>query len=180
MKGKFAAHSKMNFSWVIEHVIGGSCGPHSRHELDLLKECGVGALVRMMERAIAASLNREAQDIGLADLHEPVPDYTAPSQEQIDRMISFVQQCVSKEIPVGVSCDAGKGRTGTVLACYLVAKGANADDAIEQIRRLRPGSIETRDQEQAIHIFAQRLQTERAQHQYAGPILHLHRVDPAG
>ena len=162
MKGKFAAHSKMNFSWVIEYVICGSCGPHSRHELNLFKECGAGRLVRMMEEAIAASLNREAQDTGLADLHEPVPDYTTPSQEQIDRMISFAQRCISKEISVGVSCDAGKGRTGTVLACYLVAEGANADDAIEQIHRLRSGSIETRDQEQAIHIFAQRLQTERA------------------
>lgn len=156
------AHSStMNFSWVIEHEIAGSRGPYSRHELDLLKQYGVGALVRMMEGAIAAGLHTEAQSMGLADLCEPVRDYSAPSQEQIDRMIAFAKQHVSEGIPVGVSCDAGKGRTGTVLACYLVAKGASAGEAISKIRHLRPGSIETPEQEESVHTFARRLQTER-------------------
>ena len=35
------------------------------------------------------------------------------------------------------------GRTGTVLAAYLVAsKGLSAEEAISAVRRLRPGSIE--------------------------------------
>ncbi|NXT20028.1 DUS23 phosphatase, partial [Syrrhaptes paradoxus] len=50
----------------------------------------------------------------------------------------------------------GHGRTGTMLACYLAkARKMSGDDAIREIRRLRPGSIETREQEQAVIRFCQ-------------------------
>ena len=53
-----------------------------------------------------------------------------------------------------VHCDAGIGRTGTMLACYLVSKGYNAEKAIEEVRIKRPGSIETVKQEEVIVKFA--------------------------
>ena len=51
---------------------------------------------------------------------------------------------------VGVHCGAGMGRTGTFLAAYLVSQGMTAHDAIAEVRRLRPGSIETPAQERAV------------------------------
>lgn len=58
---------------------------------------------------------------------------------------------------VGVHCALGFGRTGTMLACYLVKEqGLAAGDAIAEIRRLRPGSIETYEQEKAVFQFYQR------------------------
>lgn len=58
---------------------------------------------------------------------------------------------------VGVHCALGFGRTGTMLACYLVKeRGLAAGDAIAEIRRLRPGSIETYEQEKAVFQFYQR------------------------
>jgi atypical dual specificity phosphatase len=47
------------------------------------------------------------------------------------------------------------GRTGTLLACYLVSLGLSPDAAIQQIRTVRPGSIETAEQEAAVAAFAQ-------------------------
>ncbi|NXE30961.1 DUS23 phosphatase, partial [Ardeotis kori] len=48
----------------------------------------------------------------------------------------------------------GHGRTGTMLACYLAkAREMSGGDAIREIRRLRPGSIETQEQEQAVMRF---------------------------
>ncbi|NWX09416.1 DUS23 phosphatase, partial [Caloenas nicobarica] len=50
----------------------------------------------------------------------------------------------------------GYGRTGTMLACYLAkARDMSGADAIREIRRLRPGSIETREQEEAVIRFCQ-------------------------
>ncbi len=60
---------------------------------------------------------------------------------------------------VAVHCAAGLGRTGVVLACYLIDKGLNATNAIARIRRLRPGSIETEDQEKAVEEFYWKRQT---------------------
>ena len=55
---------------------------------------------------------------------------------------------------VGVHCAMGCGRTGTILACYLVAsEGYSADDAIIEARKRRKGSIETRRQEQAVRDY---------------------------
>ena len=56
--------------------------------------------------------------------------------------------------PVAVHCRAGYGRTGTMLACYLVAvEEYSAADAITETRRRRSWSIETEQQEQAVFDF---------------------------
>ena len=69
-------------------------------------------------------------------------------------MIQFIEYSLSNHRTVGVSCGAGLGRTGTILACYLVTQGYDADAAINQIRKNRPGSIETQEQEDAIKAYA--------------------------
>ena len=50
----------------------------------------------------------------------------------------FVHNAIAKGRPVAVSCGAGCGRTGTVLACYLVSAGYSAEEAIQQLLALRP------------------------------------------
>jgi atypical dual specificity phosphatase len=142
-----------NFSWLVRDEIAGSAAPRSPEDIAELRQLGVCALVRMADDPIA---HRLAQDItleGLEDCHEPVPDFTAPTVSQIKRMVSFIQQCLSQGKPVAVSCGAGFGRTGTILACYLVSKGRSADAAILEVRRKRPGSIETAGQERAVRDY---------------------------
>ncbi|MDW0340799.1 MAG: dual specificity protein phosphatase family protein, partial [Nitrososphaeraceae archaeon] len=56
--------------------------------------------------------------------------------------------------PVLVHCAAGKGRTGTILAAYLLKKeNLSARDAITRIRNLRPGSIQTDSQEKSLYEY---------------------------
>ncbi|ETE56691.1 Dual specificity protein phosphatase 23, partial [Ophiophagus hannah] len=58
---------------------------------------------------------------------------------------------------VAVHCLLGFGRTGTMLACYLSKiHKITGVDAIQKLRQLRPGSIETYDQEKAVVQFYQR------------------------
>ena len=70
-------------------------------------------------------------------------------------MIEFIDRETAAKRPVVVSCYAGIGRTGTVLACYLIHRGQDPVDAINRIRELRPGSIQTPEQEEAVYGYAE-------------------------
>lgn len=142
----------MNFSWVLEGEVAGSEGPTSQNALNFLAGLGVRSIIRMETNTVAVE---SGGAVDLVDMFEPVPDFTAPHQEQIHRMIEFIDTQVVKEgRPTVVTCYAGIGRTGTVLACYLVHRGSRADQAIRKVRQLRPGSIQTRDQEAAVYEYA--------------------------
>jgi atypical dual specificity phosphatase len=61
-----------------------------------------------------------------------------------------------------VHCAAGKGRTGSVLAAYLVKKqGVTAEEAIEKIRSMRPGSIQSVVQETAVSMYEKYLKSKK-------------------
>ena len=142
----------MNFGWVLENELGGSQGPVSLQDLFFLYNQGVRAVIRMEERTIPADTGGY---VDIIDLFVPVRDFTPPSQEQIKQMVDFIEeQAVRNGRPVAVSCYAGIGRTGTVLACYLVRRGSAPADAINEVRRLRPGSIQTPEQEAAVCEYA--------------------------
>ncbi|MQG10604.1 MAG: protein tyrosine phosphatase [SAR202 cluster bacterium] len=142
----------MNFGWVLDDELAGSQGPASLDDLSFLYSQGVRAIVRMEERTIAAN---NGNQFDLVDLFVPVPDFTPPDPDQILRMIEFIDRETAAKRPVVVSCYAGIGRTGTVLACYLIHRGQDPVDAINRIRELRPGSIQTPEQEEAVYGYAE-------------------------
>ena len=142
----------MNFGWILNDELAGSQGPASVDDLSFLYHQGVRAVVRMEERTIAAD---SGNSFDLVDMFEPVPDFTPPELDQIQRMIEFIDQQTAEQRPVVVSCYAGIGRTGTVLACYLVHRGATPEGAINRIRELRQGSVQTPEQETAVYGYAE-------------------------
>lgn len=77
-----------------------------------------------------------------------------------------VLDCIEREIAdsgkVAVHCRAGNGRTGTVLAGYVMKmKNISAMDAVRTIRQCRPYSVETRAQEESVKLLQQHLEEER-------------------
>ncbi len=144
-----------NFSWLIEGEVAGHAQPASEEDLKWLYSQGVRSLLRMSEKTLVdpAVINR----IGLIDLHIPVKDFTAPSLPEIEQMIDFMLKSVLEGKPVGVSCGAGNGRTGTVLACYLVARDHTAEGLVIQVRRKRPESVEKTEQWEVIRQYLDQL-----------------------
>lgn len=143
-----------NFSWVIEDKLAGLARPQSEDSLKLLKSKGVDALVSLTEDPLDPALLEKYQ---IQAVHLPVPDFTAPSLDQLDQAVHSIDAFLDQGQKVGVHCGAGLGRTGTVLAAYLVSKGASAREAIGQVRAKRPHSIETAEQEAIVVTYRDHL-----------------------
>jgi atypical dual specificity phosphatase len=151
--------TRLNFSWIIDNRLAGSRGPRSRSELIALKQQGLGALVRLVEPYESWVTSKEIDGVGLEDYNEPVPDFHAPTQVQIDKIITYIDSHIESGIPVGVSCNAGIGRSGVILACYLVHKGLTPKDALELVRRKRGRGPEVPEQIIAVEEYWLRIKS---------------------
>src|SRR5207244_3491621 len=133
--------------------------PYPLEDLIWLREQGLQLLISLTEIPLRSDWLNEA---GLLSIHIPIEDMHAPTLEQLDSCVSAIRRAREHGMGLAVHCAAGLGRTGTVLAAYLVSQGFSAREAIARVRELRPGSIETPEQEAAIEEYARRLQSDSA------------------
>jgi len=151
-----------NFSFILQGRLAGMERPGSygklRDDLEFLKIQNIHAIVSLTETPLEKAF---IEEFGFRYLHLPIPDFTPPSNEQIERFLSFYQGVEKDGCATLVHCGAGMGRTGTMLACVLVAKGTAPEAAIDKVRTERPYSIETEEQEDAIRAFAALLAKRR-------------------
>ncbi len=138
------------FSWVIADQLAGMPQP-SQAELSWASEEGVTMLVSLTESGTDPDL---AAVVGIDVVHIPVPDMTAPGLHQLHHFVTTVGPAMKRGEGVGVHCLAGMGRTGTFLAAWFIWDGMTAEEAILHVRSLRPGSIETDEQEAVLFQFA--------------------------
>ncbi len=147
-----------NFSYLVDGKIAGSgfpsVGMGLPKALQWLADEGFRGILTLTEYDLPRGVLEER---GFKSEHVPIQDFTPPRPEQIEQSLQFID-AVSKEGAILVHCAAGHGRTGTILACYLVATGMSAEEAIAEVRHKRPGSIETFEQEESIHEYAKSLQ----------------------
>jgi atypical dual specificity phosphatase len=148
------------FSWIEKPLLAALARPSDPEDFTWLRKQGIEVLVSLTEDRPRRDWVEEAN---LLVFHEPMEDMEAPTQEQLDRCVSAILKANAKNMGVAVHCGAGLGRTGVVLAAYLVAKGMSAQNAVARVRRLRPGSIETDEQAEAVERFARRKRQESPQ-----------------
>jgi atypical dual specificity phosphatase len=103
---------------------------------------------------IETPLRRDwVNDAGILMVQEPIDDMEAPTQDQLDRCVSAISRAPERNM--------GVARTGVVIAAYLIHQGQTARDEIAKVRRLRPGSIETQEQAEAVAEFGRRRKRRR-------------------
>ena len=112
------------------------------HELRALKVQHMGTMVRARH---------------MAWHHLPIPDIAAPGAgfETAWRGAGEVlRQRLHSGFSILIHCKGGLGRAGTIAARLLVELGWTPARAIAEVRRIRPGAIETRAQERHVRAVA--------------------------
>ncbi len=140
-----------NFSWVEEGKLAGSGLPVNEEEFKWLIQKGIRSIISVREVPLPS---KWLDGSNIDYLHLMVEDYGAPSMEVMDEAVDYIDKKISSGKPVLVHCAAGKGRTGAVLAAYLIKKeNLTAEKAIEKIRLMRPGSVQSLTQETALSMY---------------------------
>jgi atypical dual specificity phosphatase len=147
-----------SFNWILDGRLAGMGRPYGSTETDYLKAVGVDLLVSLTESPLAPDILNSA---GCRNIHVPVPDLSKPSDGQIDTVVREIDKTLKSGGKAVVHCGAGMGRTGVLLACYLVFTGKRAEEAMAEVRSRRHGSIETPEQEQCVRDYAERLRSSR-------------------
>jgi atypical dual specificity phosphatase len=159
------------FYWLVDGVLAGCPRPGSGRgggygrgrggddealidaDLAWLREQGIGAILSMTEEPLpGGSLERH----DLEGLHLPVDDLRPPAPRQLQAALAFIDWQRVNGRAVAVHCLMGQGRTGTVLAAYLIRDGRTPDDALRELRSVCPGAVGSPEQERALEAFATR------------------------
>ena len=154
-----------NFSWVIENKLAGSGTPMTLEQYRWLIKNNIRSIVTVREFPLPEKwLFDSVKDTSIKEDYrfEYVKDYGVPTLEKLDSIVDYIDYKIMKENkPLLVHCAAGKGRTGTILAAYLLKQGnISSFDAIKKIRIIRPGSIQSKIQEETIHEYEKFLKSK--------------------
>jgi atypical dual specificity phosphatase len=142
------------FSWLIENKLAGSAIPTSISEMQWVIEQGIKSIVTIREEPLDDDWIKDVNYLHIMSNDMGVPDFA-----DLTHAIDFIHRRITNNEPVMVHCLAGMGRTGTILACYLVKyQNMSADEATQKIREERPGSIQSYPQEELIFRFEKSLQ----------------------
>ena len=128
-----------NCNWIIPNKIIAFSSPDKglqiKNILTLFKNCNIGLVIRLNSETYD---KREFTRKGINHEDLYFADGTIPSDKIIDKFFNIVE---GNEV-IAIHCKAGLGRTGTIIALYIMKHyNFTAEEIIGYLRLVRPGSV---------------------------------------
>ena len=143
-------------NWLIPGELAKSSIPRSS-DLIMLQEEHIDSIVNLLEEWYQEVVGEEMKS-GFNVLHSPVPDFGAPSLDQLKTIVTWIDNEIALGKKVLVHCYAGIGRTGTVLIAYLMKKGYDRNSAAAEASRIG-AAAQSVEQEKILEDYYQHLQS---------------------
>jgi ADP-ribosyl-[dinitrogen reductase] hydrolase len=127
-------------------------------DLDTIRDWGAAAVVTLLEpkELVLLRVERLGEEIlrrHMLWFHLPIVDVSIPDErfeQEWDVAGEELRTMLRRRLDVLVHCRGGLGRAGTIAARLLIELGVEPTKAIENVKAVRPGAIETRDQERFV------------------------------
>lgn len=148
-----ASDEPTGFVWIYEGKLAGSGYPASKKQVAWLGRKGVDSVLSLTEEPLPDSWLQKQMDYA----HIPMKDHEPPEQASLRSAAERIASELDSGRVVLVHCQAGIGRTMCAIGAYLIkSKGMTAQAAVEYLRKIKPGAVESR-QEASLREFASAL-----------------------
>lgn len=124
-------------------------------DIQAIKDAGFSMVVSLLSAQEllhhgASEIKKKLHEVGIIWHQFPIADFGIPNaatkaawELSLPRILDELR--LGKKVLI--HCAGGMGRTGMMSANILVAMGLDPSSSIEIVRKVRPGAIETKDQE---------------------------------
>jgi ADP-ribosyl-[dinitrogen reductase] hydrolase len=140
------------------HAMTGAWDRDLASDLNAIRDWGAAAIVTLLEPKELTllrveHLGEEVLSRNMLWYHLPIVDVSIPSEQfeaKWETAGGELRSMLRGGSDVLVHCRGGLGRAGTIAARLLIELGTEPKAAIARVRSVRPGAIETGDQERFV------------------------------
>jgi atypical dual specificity phosphatase len=155
LPGPRAPEPPAHFHWILPGRLAGMGRPgllrDGATDLEAIASAGVEVLVSLTREPVEAE---QLRSYGILGRHFPITDMGVPALAPTARLCREMERHMEAGRAVAVHCHAGMGRTGTIVAAFLVWTGMGPDEAVAVIRGANPGYIQNEAQLLFVRRFA--------------------------
>ena len=154
------------------------CGPHplrpGRETLDSLLASGITCFIDLTEPGELTGYESAIQRVGDSTSQRDslpsleidhsqftihysrfsIPDYATPTPSHMTAILDTLDTALAAGHSVYLHCHGGRGRTGTVVGCWLVQQGMTGEQALARIAELRGDHDSPETEAQRLFVLA--------------------------